>query len=333
MLTVEDVESATSESSERPRHMIQPPDLPLQATYYPHGFPADVRTNSEWVLKQYEELWGRFRRQHDTEPLRVDVLLLESGATECPPEPTFRVMLPLITGVADADNYSIVDLDRCCAKITISRAAQRHPLYAQYFLLSTPGCCIATRYTTPVHAGCVALQERGVLLCGESGAGKSTLSYACGRAGFTYISDDGSFLLNGGTERLVTGNCYQVRFRPSAAQLFPEIEGLEITPRAAGKPSIELPTADLPQIVTAQTTRVDFIVFLNRQADGPPRLELYRKDVARQYLQQVLYGPAESLAAQYRAIDRLLTAEVFELRYSSLDWAVDRLRTLLRQGR
>jgi hypothetical protein len=39
------------------------------------------------------------------------------------------------------------------------------------------------------------------------------------------------------------------------------------------------------------------------------------------------------LAVQYRAIERLLTAEVFELRYSDLDWAVDRLRTLVREGR
>jgi hypothetical protein len=36
---------------------------------------------------------------------------------------------------------------------------------------------------------------------------------------------------------------------------------------------------------------------------------------------------------QHRAIERLLTAEVFELRYTDLDWAVDRLRTLVREGR
>jgi hypothetical protein len=39
------------------------------------------------------------------------------------------------------------------------------------------------------------------------------------------------------------------------------------------------------------------------------------------------------LAGQYAAIERLLVAEVFELRYSELDWAVDQLRTLARKGR
>jgi hypothetical protein len=242
-------------------------------------------------------------------------------------------MLPLMMCVADANNYSVVDLERCRTNIAISRTALHHPLYAQYFLLGTPVCCVATRYTTPVHAGCVAMDGRGVLLCGDSGAGKSTLSYACARAGWSYVSDDGSFLLNGGTDRIVTGNCHQVRFRPTAVTLFPEIAGLEITPRAAGKPSIELPTAPMTNIRTQQTTRVDFIVFLNRRSADPPRLLPYRRDVARQFMRQSLYGSAESLAGQYAAIERLLVADVFELRYSELDWAVDRLGTLAREGR
>jgi hypothetical protein len=335
MLSIEDLESACNAAQrvEPARHFVAPPELPFHATFYPLGFPTVVRTNSEGVLKQYEEMWGKFARQHDTEPLRVEVQVVESSATACPPEPTHRYMQPLLMCVADADNYSMVDLECCQTKIVISRAALRHRLYAQYFILGTPACCVATRYTTPVHAGCVALDGRGLLLCGDSGAGKSSLSYACARAGWTYVSDDGSFLLNGGTKRLVAGDCHKVRFRPSAAELFPEIAELEVTPRAAGKPSIELPTAGMTHITTAETTRVDFIVFLNRRTSSPPQLVPYRRDVARHFMRQTLYGPAELLAVQYRAIERLLTADVFELRYTDLDWAVDRLRTLAREGR
>jgi hypothetical protein len=283
------------------------------------------------VLEQFGEIWGKFEKQHDTEPIRCEVQLIESSMTECPPEPTHRLMLPLMICVADADNYSIIDLERGRAKITISDAALRHPLYLQYFLLGSPVCCIATRCSTPVHAACVALNGRGVLLCGDSGAGKSTLSYACARAGWTYVTDDATYLLNGGTKRLVTGNCHQVRFRPSAAELFLEIGDVEITPRAAGKPSLELPTAPMA-ITCAPTVRVDFIVFLNRRA-GTEQLVPYRTDVARHFMRQVLYGPADSLALQYEAIERLLTAEVFELRYSNFDWAIDRLRVLVQEGR
>jgi hypothetical protein len=171
------------------------------------------------------------------------------------------------------------------------------------------------------------------LLCGDSGAGKSSLSYACARAGWTYVSDDASYVFNGGTDRLVIGASHQVRFRPSAAQLFPEMDGLELTPRAAGKPSIELPTATLPGITCAPTAQVDFLVFLNRNVPGAQELVSYPKDVARRMLQQGLYGPAESLAMQHATLERLFTAEIFELRYTDLNWAVLRLETLVREGR
>jgi hypothetical protein len=261
------------------------------------------------------------------------VYLVEGTSTECPPEPTYRYLQPLLICSADKDNYCVVDLEARHAKAVISQAALSHPLYAQYFLLATPCTCISTGLATPIHAGCVALNGRGVLLCGDSGAGKSTLSYACARAGWTYVSDDASFLLNGGAQHLVTGDCHKVRFRPTAAALFPEMAGLEITPRAAGKPSIELQTTSMTHIACAQTTRVDFIVFLNRRGGDRQELLTYSREVARQFMRQVLFGPRRSVAAQYEAIERLLTQDVFELRYSALEPAIDHLRELVLKGR
>jgi hypothetical protein len=111
------------------------------------------------------------------------------------------------------------------------------------------------------------------------------------------------------------------------------VEGLEITPRAAGKPSIELPTAEVPGMICELSAQVDFLVFLNRRFPGPPELVPYRKDLARRFMRQVLFGSAETLAAQCTALERLLSAEIFELRYSDLDWAVHRLKTLALEGR
>ena len=68
------------------------------------------------------ELWGSFEKQHNTEPIRSDVHVVEDSATECPPAPVFRIMLPLVIAVADGNNYSIVNLERNRAQISISRA-------------------------------------------------------------------------------------------------------------------------------------------------------------------------------------------------------------------
>jgi hypothetical protein len=337
IMTIEEIEKACDESRalDFTRHPLEAPALSLRRTFYPMGFPTELRTNSAEVMEAAESAWGTFHQRFNTQPILVDVHVVESDSTECPPEPEYRFLPPLFMAVADSQNYSIFDLSRNTTQVVTSRATLRYPLYFHYFFLDNAGGChVSTRFTTPMHAACVALDGHGVLLCGDSGAGKSTLSYACARAGWTYISDDATFLLNDkACQRMAIGNCHQVRFRPTAVDLFPEIEGREITPRAAGKPSIELPTANLAHMTCAEHAKIDFVVFLNRSSKILPELLPYRVEIARNCMRKELYGSPESLAKQYATIEHLLTAEVFELRYSDLDWAVDRLRMLVREGR
>jgi len=335
MLTIEQLEAACSAGLhlDFSRHSIELRDPPLRQQFYPLGFPAEIRTDSAKVLQMAGELWGKYEKLYDTDPIRVDVHVVESDSAECPPEPSYRLMWPLLLTVADAQNYMVADLAENRTRIAVSSASEKHRLYFRYFFLEAAVWChIATRHATPVHAGCVVLNGRGVLLLGDSGAGKSSLSYACARRKWTYVTDDASYLLNGGDARMVTGNSSQVRLRPTAAELFPEIDGLELTPRAAGKPSIELLTASLPHISCSQVARVDFLVFLKRSPGEALELVPYCTNVARYFMRQQLYGSAQSLAVQYRAIEGLLAAKIFELRYSDLDPAIDRLRRLVQEG-
>ena len=81
------------------------------------------------------------------------------------------------------------------------------------------------------------------------------------------------------------------------------------------------------------TTTIEHIVFLNRRWQGSPQLVPYRKDVARQFMRQTLFGLQQTQLRQYEVIERFLSnIDVFELRYTSLDWAIDRLRKLVREG-
>jgi len=329
-----DIAPESDAPSENERHEMEGPELSLRRMFYPYGFPLEIRTNSAEMIVLMEETWGIFEKRFDYEPLRTDIRVVESDATECPPAPIYRMMQPVLTAIADRDNYLLADLSAGRTYVTLSTTALRFKLYLQFFFLElTAGNQVGTRYATPVHGGCVSLHGRGVLLCGESGAGKSTLSYACARAGWSYVTDDCSLLLNWGPRNLVTGNCHKVRFRPTAAELFPEIAGIDLTPRAGGKPSIELPTGPMQNIVSSQMEEVSFMVFLNRQSGGEPSLVRYQKDAARQFMRQTLYGTKETLAVQHEAIERLLTVDVLELRYDHLDWAIDRLRMLVEEGR
>jgi hypothetical protein len=184
----------------------------------------------------------------------------------------------------------------------------------------------------PVHGACVRAGGKGVLLCGDSGEGKSTLAYAGARAGWTYVSDDATYIRMDSADPLATGNCTQIRFRPSGVALFPELAGKPVTPRAAGKPSIEVRTSEWPGIVTANATRVDHVVFLNRRYADAQELVSLRPSSVLSWFKQHLISPPDMRAAQEDTLARLLSAGVYELRYRDLGWAIDRINELAKKG-
>lgn len=334
-MTVEEIEAACRESEplEYEGYYNDAPALTLEAMVYPLGFPMRVRTNSADVLQQSRVKWGVFEQEFDNEPMETQIHVVETQSRECPPVPTYRFVENTLLMAADAENVGFAQFPRGKTRIVVSSAAVAHPTYfSQTFLEAAPTCHIWTRFATPIHAACVAIDGRGVLLCGDSGAGKTSLSYACACAGWQFVSDDTSLLLHNEKGRQVLGNCHQVRFRPSAVELFPEIAGAEITPRIVGKPSIELPTAIWPAVEVAKYAQIDFIVFLNRRQPNMADLVPYHKDVARYYMRQHLFGSSSTKLTQYAAIERLLKAEVLELRYQSLDWAIARLERLVHEG-
>jgi hypothetical protein len=323
------------ESQETPeflRHPIEGPQPDRYRRFHPYGFPVDVHTNSSTVLEILEELWGGFHERFVENPIHCEIIVTETRGTRCPPEPRFHLRPPLVTTTCDRDNFSIVDLERGSVYTQLTKAALRHRLFAGYFLLPTATACICTRYVTAIHAACVSWKSHGILLCGEAGAGKSTLAYSCARHGWTYTTDDASFLLYHPSGRRVIGNCYQARMRPQAAALFPEISGLQTMPRAAGKPSIQLLTSTIENLSTSFSADVHSIVFLNRAHAAGPELVPFPRAEAKQSMIRLLYGMPDMLAKQYRAIDRLLSVPVFELRYRTLEEARRLLQKLAEEG-
>jgi hypothetical protein len=308
--------------------------MPFRETYFPLGFPLTISTNSIEVLEAAAESWGTFAKLFDTEPLQINVGVTSTDSQVCPPTPSCRVRDHLSINIADAENFSVNDHSLGYSLIWVTTAALQHRDYFRYlFLESSALAGIASRYATGIHAGCVSMGGTGILLCGDSGAGKTTLSYACARAGWTYITDDGSFLVHGRDDRLVVGNCSQVRFRPTAEALFPELRGRGVLERAGvGKPSMEMAAAENADIRTSNTAQVSHVVFLKRDVDRE-ELAVFPTAVARLYMMQRVHCMAYQASAQGGAIDGLLRAGALELRYNNLDWAVERLELLAREGR
>lgn len=309
--------------------------LKYEGEYFPLGYPVRVLSNSPEVIAAAHQSWGMFTPIFRGQPLEILIDVKSGAGTNhaIPPAPVHMFRGPLLLHVADIDNFIIADMNKGRTLGRVTETTARSAKYLRYhFLEGAALCMISNLRAVPVHAGCVRVGDKGVLLCGDSGDGKSTLTYAGSRQGWTYITDDASYLPLDRQDRMVLGNCNQVRFRPSAAELFPELAGHAITPRAAGKPSIEVPTSEWPHLATANSACVDYIVFLSRKCADTHALIPVPALRVRAWFKQHLLATAETRPAQEATLERLLTAPIYELRYQDLGWAIDRINQLAVRG-
>ncbi len=310
--------------------LLRNTSLPFKRVFYPLGFSIEVVTNSEEILLAAEESWGGLHRVFPELPLEVRIALGEGASGLCPPAPLYRAQRNLLSIVADARNFAVCDRDQGFAFAWIDVDPVEHQGYVRYhFLESIALNLLAAFYVTPLHAACVEFDGKGVLLCGNSGAGKSSLAYACARAGWKYISDDASYLVHRESTRRIAGNARQVRLRPSARELFPELQGFMPSAWTAGKPSLEIRTAQLPQVTTANHTTAEYIIFLNRSAGGAPELVPFSREVAQNWANQSPAATGDNHEVQAASLRCLLNAQLLELRYSGLESAVDHLQTMI----
>src|SRR5215469_10600236 len=263
--------------------------LTLRETFHPLGFPIEIATNSPAVLEAASQSWAMFRQRFNRPPLTLHLGVTSDldESSPLPPAPCCRIERHLMSNIADDHNFIHCDLNAGFAFGWVTRQTAESASYLRYHIIESAALAmIAALRAAPLHAACVSAHGQGILLCGDSGAGKSSLAFAGVRSGWTFTCDDASYLLLGRNDRMVVGNCHQFRLRDSGPQLFPELEGRSITPRAVGKPSIEIPTAELPDLTTSETAVVQSIVFLNRNDGKARELAETSNETAETWLRQ-----------------------------------------------
>lgn len=304
-------------------------ELPLHRDFYPLGFSVEILTNRSEVLEAAAESFGHRSLRHGNTALRIRIGVSESKCTQRPPEPTRREYNHLYSIVADTENQALLDLRKGANFTWLNERALDNRLYLRYnFIEKVVYLLLGASVVTDLHAGCVSKNGKGILLCGDSGAGKSTLSYACARAGWTYTSDDTSYLINRSSVPRVIGHAHRVRFRPAAKALFPELEPHEITPRMEGKASIEVPVCELPKIDTATEATVCSIVYLSRCPTAKGRLLPLPHGSATERMRKELYSAGEIRTRHEKILEILADVPTFELQYCLLDQAIEQLERL-----
>jgi len=307
--------------------------LPLRARFYPLGFPLDLETNSVDVIEAASKRWGLFTQAFDQTPVRLSLGVAPGDGGELPPRSKVVSREHLMSIVATPENFVVMDFNQGYAFGWVTAdVAANHPVLGYRFLSAPVLTMVAQRALASLHCALVSRNGCGVAFFGESSAGKSTLAYACARAGWTFLSDDGTHLLRNRSDRYAIGDPHSMRFREDARRLFPELADRLVVTRPNGKIGIDVLTRELP-IKTAAGCSIEHIVFLNRNETGAPRLRRYSKDDAMAWCEQyVSFGTAEVRAAQVKCYQRLWGAGMWELHYSDFDGAIARLEQLVDSG-
>jgi hypothetical protein len=322
-----------TERSKRNDPWMREFEMPFRASYYPLGFPLTITTNSTEVLTGADESWGRFRKLHSQTELQMRIGVTNRGPSASRTNPILREQCGFRAHVADAENFAFADINRGFAFVWLTRATVEDRAYLRWWFIEGVAWDLLERYLTPIHAACVQLNGRGVLLCGDSGAGKSSLSYACARNGWAFLSDDSSCLVQGCEGAVVVGDPSKIRFRESAIELFPELKTQKFARRFTGEMAIELLTSNVPEIKTISECSVDYIIFLNCGHRGAAGLFPLPAQTALHWLERVIFCGEKNIVDAHKAsLRNLLTAQVFELRYDDLASAVEQLESLVHGG-
>jgi len=166
------------------------------------GIRVRVRSNSQRLLRILEQAFGALPAHRlASRAQRAELtLLLRDG-----PSPS-RITRParmrmhsgarVLLGIMDADNLVSISVEHRSALLCVNRAMLGFPYHLRYELMEFALYTLAPRMQRllPLHAACVGLGGRGLLLSGGSGSGKSTASLVCAADGFELLSEDAVFI-------------------------------------------------------------------------------------------------------------------------------------------
>jgi len=291
--------------------------------FIPLGTTIQVESNDETVIQAAEESFGRYGEPPTA--ARPEILLQlcvdpERHDRHPWPNPCYRSLKHIFhIGCGDA-NFAVADLDTGSAVGFVSREIVQERSFFRYTFLECLFHVLVVRLShTPVHCSSVALNGRGVLVCGRSGAGKTTLAYACARSGMQVVSDDVVHLCTEPVnhEIVLWGNPWRLRLMPDAVHLFPELIGQELTLRSDRQECLEIDVPSHFPDAALVSCRPVALVFLERGQETTPRLYPVSAELALGRLQQDIVLDEDSVVQRhYSLLKRLVGVGTYALQYS-----------------
>ena len=203
--------------------------LPFRTDFAIAGAHCLLSTNSHEIL-QAATHWQPPTKQSVIPSFEMDVIV-DAAMDKGPDRAThFRGLRHLVFAFLPPRSFVTYDLQRRRVHAVLSTAAAREQSFWNTLLLPiTIGVLGTTVGVVPLHSACLERNGSGLLVAGVSGAGKSTLATALAHRGFSFISDDWTFVSNKPSGLVAHGLSSPIKLLPDTVLFFPRLR--EFTPR------------------------------------------------------------------------------------------------------
>jgi hypothetical protein len=124
----------------------------------------------------------------------------------------------LLGAATESSTFAALSPEQRSALVSVSRDMLKFPYHTRYELIEFVVFTLASRAQglVPLHAACVGLNGRGILLMGTSGSGKSTVAMQCLLEEFDFLAEDSVFVSP--AKMLATGTANFLHVRTDSLQ-------------------------------------------------------------------------------------------------------------------
>jgi len=276
-------------------------NLPFGARFFVAGSIWDLRSNSQEILRALREAFD----QVDSEQGYPDLYVrfhVDFGVGNAPrwTKPHFRALDHLYYATYGPCDSMLVDqLSRRVIGSFSPAVASDLSYWKQTILPVLLGIASASIRVTPLHCACVVKGASGLLLAGESGAGKSTSALALSLSGFSYLSDDCTYLSRTGTGIRAWGLPSPVKLLPDAVSYFPELVSLKPVLSLNGELALTADPTEIFKVRRCLSCDPQWLVFLERKVGSPPVIKPLSSFEAASRLAADLETMPDSIVDQY----------------------------------
>jgi hypothetical protein len=258
-------ERRRTRSRQRPGRRLSASPLNLEKKYLVAGSVWSVATNSRDLhasLAQIISPVGATAKEADLSILLHVNLNRESPRWE---QPYFRSRDHLFFARYGPDQGLLVDqLSKRVVGSFSEHTAHDVPFLKRTILPVLLGIVSVSIGITPLHCACLAKDGFGLLINGPSGVGKSTLAVLLGLSGFSFVSDDCTYISRSGSKLLAWGLPTTIKLLPDSTRYFEQLSACEPAISLNGELAFEVDPVTTFSLSRSQCCEPRWLILVER---------------------------------------------------------------------